>query len=244
MNDEPSNEWDKQGIRAACQWNERTLSFFTDLARRKRTTWETTIDVLTDQYGFSGRESRELFQELEACLCGDYIVGRKGYSTRFEWSVRAVDVAKDALANVSLEVTDGGEFSVGGVDSNTNSRSRRVENSQLRPYHFPLRPGLDVQFDLPVDVTENEVLRLSLFLQSLPHASEVPDKLREVFSVETSDVGASLPKDASGTSAEELDPLATIPIEAPSPESEEAGRDDFSRESRDRQEISGGQDPA
>jgi len=72
---------------------------------------------------------------------------------------------------------------------------------------------LNVEFDLPVDLTESEVLHLSFFLQSLPDASKMPDSLREVFGVEASDVDVDVPE---ARLTEDLDPLLTIPIEAAS----------------------------
>jgi hypothetical protein len=93
------------------------------------------------------------FRLLEDAGCGQYVEGRRGWPSRFVWSVRSLDVADAARGQRSLEpTTDGGA----------------EEEADMIEHTFALRPDLTVSFELPDDLTKAEAARLAAFLGALP----------------------------------------------------------------------------
>jgi hypothetical protein len=93
------------------------------------------------------------FRLLEDAGCGQYVEGRRGWPSRFVWSVRSLDVADAARGQRSLEpTTDGGA----------------EEEADMIEHTFALRPDLAVSFELPDDLTKAEAARLAAFLGTLP----------------------------------------------------------------------------
>src|SRR5690606_27511620 len=104
----------------------------------------------------------EFFKQLAEANCGEFVVGRKGHSSRFEWGVGLVSVGRVAsgqlnqverLADVELsrELDDGAD----------------AEPDELN-HRFKLRPDFEVDLRLPRDLTTAEAGRLADFARTLP----------------------------------------------------------------------------
>ena len=93
-----------------------------------------------------------VFKELDAAGCGDYIVGRRTYPTRFEWQI-----SPSALS-------DSGVTSAYEEESYAETE---LSKSQLQ-HTFNLRPDFAVTFQLPVDISPSEAARLSDFINTIP----------------------------------------------------------------------------
>ena len=76
-------------------------AFFDHTARRERDQSETKVDRIlvllkSDGYPFKRREIIELFRKLQEQGCGQFIEGRRGWPSRFVWSVGLTSVGKAA----------------------------------------------------------------------------------------------------------------------------------------------------
>jgi hypothetical protein len=134
---------------------------FDHLASRQRNRQETTVDrihalIVSDRHDVDRDEVIDFFRELENLHCGDFLVGRRGHPSRFEWSVEMTTAARAAAGEVdhipALEPRTGP-----GPDA-TNA----LEHT------FRLRPDFEVAMLLPSDLTPAEAQRLSDFIRTLP----------------------------------------------------------------------------
>lgn len=92
----------------------------------------------------------EFFKSLEEKGYGNYIVGRRGWSTRIEWSEKARRLSAEELDN--------------------SQRGRSI--AEVIDHKFNLRPGFEVFLSLPEDLTSKEAERLSSFVKTLPFNNE------------------------------------------------------------------------
>ncbi|TGL55688.1 hypothetical protein EHQ61_00050 [Leptospira wolffii] len=104
-------------------------------------------------------EAISFFRELESAGFGEYVEGRKGWPSRFEWTSQLVEVGKAA----SGELEDVNQV---------NDKSGKDSNEEMINHYLQLRPELIVSFELPVDLSENEAKRLSQFMLALPFGED------------------------------------------------------------------------
>ena len=134
----------------------------THAAKRSRNQTTTSVDRALTNLGNEGHEfSRsqllEVFRELESCGCGTFVVGRRGWPSRFDWLTSMVDVGR-AAGGATIEIQP--------LDS---SDPETTENSiDWLTHTFHLRPGVEITFELPMDFTPDEAGRVSSFVQTLP----------------------------------------------------------------------------
>ncbi len=88
-------------------------------------------------------------KDLDAAGYGRFITGRKGYKSRFEWGLPALQV----------------------TTNESTSQMTREEAPAVITHRFALRIDYHVSIDLPSDMTEAEARRLSMFINSLPFSS-------------------------------------------------------------------------
>lgn len=80
-------------------------AFFDHAARRERDQSETKVDRILSllnragQHGFQRREIIELFRKLQELGCGQFVEGRRGWPSRFVWSVGLTSVGKAAIGD-------------------------------------------------------------------------------------------------------------------------------------------------
>ena len=129
-------------------------------AQRNRA--ETTVERLQSNLLAEGHElSREqiidFYRELESVGCGSFKAGRRGWSSRFLWTVEMVSVGRAAAgeAEDTEQITDQTELDKG-------------DEVATHSHTFLLRPALEIHFELPTDLTTIEAQRLGTFLGTLP----------------------------------------------------------------------------
>ena len=92
---------DLQGIRRLYANSAVARAFLDHVAGRKNDQSETKIERILsllrrDGHDFSRSDIGGLFRNLEDISCGTYIIGRRGYPSRFKWSVGITSLAKVA----------------------------------------------------------------------------------------------------------------------------------------------------
>lgn len=144
--------------------------FMLELATRQREPngFETELEALIggadSGEGAWKKEAFDFFKKLESMGCGKVLLGRRGSKTRIRWTpYGAIAVARAFLGN--LVAADGGvllEVPLG------ESQVSAVATDGMHCHRFLLRQGLQVCFELPLDLTRDEANRLAEFVRSLP----------------------------------------------------------------------------
>ena len=83
-------------IRALYDENPHATRLFDWTASLERDAYETTVERLSRKLEISRGEAISLARELEAAGCGEFIVGRKGWSSRFRWAYSRVSLGQIA----------------------------------------------------------------------------------------------------------------------------------------------------
>jgi hypothetical protein len=137
-------------------------AFFELAARRERNQTITNVDrALTNLenagHEFSRQQLLSVFKALNDLGCGEFKVGRRGWPSRFEWSTGIISVGRAAIGEQEtveqIEVT-----ADDGLDTETDWLT----------HTFHLRPSVEVELELPMDLSPNEARRLTQFIDSLP----------------------------------------------------------------------------
>jgi hypothetical protein len=105
----------------------------------------------------SRKDVIDLFRELEASHCGTFYVGRKGHSSRFQWSVSLIAVGRVAA----------GEAVAVDVLQESDPDIQESEEESLITHRYVLRPNTEIEIALPADVTPTEVNRVANFVRTL-----------------------------------------------------------------------------
>ena len=95
MNDRPGPDV-VRAIRALYQNNPDATQLFDWTASLERDAYETTIDRISQKLQIARGAAINLARELEAAGCGDFIVGRRGWSSRFRWNFSRVSLGQVA----------------------------------------------------------------------------------------------------------------------------------------------------
>jgi len=102
---------DLQGIRQLYAKSAVARAFLDHVAGRKNDQSETKIERILnilrkEGHDFSKNDIRGLFRNLEDLSCGSYIIGRRGYPSRFKWSVGITSLAQVATGeSLTIENT-------------------------------------------------------------------------------------------------------------------------------------------
>ena len=83
-------------IRALYDENPHATRLFDWTASLERDAYETTVERLSRKLEISRGEAISLARELEEAGCGEFIVGRKGWSSRFRWAYSRVSLGQVA----------------------------------------------------------------------------------------------------------------------------------------------------
>jgi hypothetical protein len=126
---------------------------------------ETVVDEITkalpDASAYLRQKSTNwltLLRRLEDAHCGDVVIGRRKFKTRFRWRVSPSQLARDALAFAGDNVV------LPPLAANEEPASQGVE----RVHPFPLRHNMTVYVRVPADITREELNRLADFTRLLP----------------------------------------------------------------------------
>ena len=151
---------DVKKLRSLYKDSPAARSVLDHFASRERNWSSTTVDRIQanlDDADISRADIIGVFKELEACGCGSFKSGRKGWLSRFEWDVQMVSVGQ-AAAGEAVQVEKVSEEEK-AADEAATSTLKHV---------FRLRQDMPGSFDLPVNLTAAEANRLADFLKTLP----------------------------------------------------------------------------
>jgi hypothetical protein len=135
------------------------------LAARERNQTETQVKrilLLLEEEGSDFRKSEIIaaFKALEDAGCGRFVEGRRGWPSRFVWTVPSLHVAAAAKGERGLE-------------HDVSEDGSSLEDEVLIEHSFVLRPGFVVSLELPSDLSSSEADRLAAFVQALPFDEDI-----------------------------------------------------------------------
>jgi len=132
-------------------------SFFDYFSNRQRTDRVTKVYVASRNLGISEGEIREFFKELDKLEVGEFIVGRRGHSTRMEWDYnpKSLSMVAASKSNELIKVSHEDEDEESAFDSNITTHFLR------------LRDNFNIELNLPVDLTHEESEKLSSWVKLL-----------------------------------------------------------------------------
>jgi len=141
--------------------NSTARAFLDHAASRQKNSTETSVDralavLIQEGHDLSRGQIIEMFRELEAAGCGEFLTGRRGWPSRFAWKVGLVSIGKAAAGEIQ-EIEE--------IPAGTPTEE---ETLQMIPHVYQLRQDLKVTLELPADMTQREAIRLSEFVRSLP----------------------------------------------------------------------------
>jgi hypothetical protein len=143
-------------------------SVLDEFASRQRNQQTTKLDQLLLRLSNAGKaapraEVISVLRKLDEYGCGNFITGRKGHPTRFEWQYDLVSVGRAAAGGTQdikeIQPVDDEEDGDGEV---TPTPEGAIEHK------YQLRPDWQVEITLPADLTAREAARLSEFIKTLP----------------------------------------------------------------------------
>lgn len=167
-----SDAWETTGVqtkalRELYSGDSTAKLVFHDLARRRRNYTETSVDRMAQRIQRDRRAVIRVFRKLEEAGCGEFIVGRSGYKSRFIWHVEMISVGKYAAGQEApigeVDLTEPPEPEDGDLEEVGSERT-----SNVIQHSFQLRPDTTVVLRLPADITAGEAARLADFVKALP----------------------------------------------------------------------------
>lgn len=94
-------------IRKLYRSNAAAQSLFDWTARRERDATSTSIDRISNRLGISRGEAVALARALEQAGCGQFVVGRRGQPSRFEWAFSCISLGQSAAGeDVKIEAAE------------------------------------------------------------------------------------------------------------------------------------------
>jgi hypothetical protein len=138
------------------------------LRQREPNGFETEIDQLISPQnaneGFSKKEALDFFKKLEFLGCGKLLLGRREFKTRLRWTpYGAIAVSQAFLGGLVASHAESPLDSSSGVGP-----LNVMVNEGMHTHLFLLRQGLQVSFQLPLDLNKEEANRLAEFIRTLP----------------------------------------------------------------------------
>ncbi len=113
-----------------------------------------------------------VFRSLEDLGCGKYITGRRGKKSRFRWWLPMISIGQVATGEeVQVEEDEAGLSDMVGVSEEeeaSEAEAGDLEDAAWITHTFFLREDVEIQLELPSDLTRFEAKRLSTFIDSLP----------------------------------------------------------------------------
>lgn len=158
---------DINGLRRLYNKNSCARALLDYVATRKYNSMETTVNRLESVMARLGgdcsrRDIVSVLKELEELKCGEFIIGRRGQPSRFQWAVEMVSVGQAAKRERG-EV----EFLKEEEAKPEESDESELPANAIR-HTFNLRPDYSVVLELPADFSAREASRLAEFVKTLP----------------------------------------------------------------------------
>lgn len=153
-------------LRKLYKKNKAARAFFDHAAQRLKNQNETKVDrilkVLREEgHDISRSDIIEVFREFEKEKLGNFVIGRRGWSSRFVWSMAIVSAGKAATGE-SEEVEE-------------LPPQPEEDSEELVTHKYRLRSDFTLELKIPADLSVTESKRLSLFVRSLPIEDEDED---------------------------------------------------------------------
>ncbi len=135
-------------------------AFLEHAASRKRNSGETNVEralhiLRTDGHETTRQQIISVFRSLEDCGCGQFVTGRRGWPSRFVWSMGMISVGRTAAG----EQEDA---------EHLEEAMEEEHDSYWLTHSFHLRPDVTLEIDLPADLTAQEAQRIARYVESLP----------------------------------------------------------------------------
>ena len=152
-----------QQLRDAYSSDPNVAAICDEMASRERNQSETKLSRILARLLNNGSSVRKndaiaSFRKLEESGCGQYIVGRHGWPSRFVWAVGSLAACQAAQGVVE---------SVEPLPETDDDAETEFELEAVTHY-LRLREDFDVEIQLPDDLTVREAERLCSFISSLP----------------------------------------------------------------------------
>ena len=128
---------------------------------RRETSVDRFAELLSEQ-NVTRRDVVAFFKELAALDIGTFFAGRHSKPSRLVWnkSLRSVGLV---ATGASEELRDFGS----GNEEATGMGTLPMSMPEWRRWKFPLRPDLDIELNLPANLTTREASRLAAYIGSL-----------------------------------------------------------------------------
>jgi hypothetical protein len=136
------------------------------LAARGRNGSDWSLDNLEGPTRLSRSNLIYVFRKLEMLRLGRFVVGRRGYSSRFDWAVSPLSVGKIAVG----EAQNLTPFTEDEPDDEEGPIPNGAQPGTLS-HTFRLRADFVVEFRLPTNLNQTEAARLADFIKTLPFTS-------------------------------------------------------------------------
>src|SRR5579884_1635052 len=156
---------DAPALRALYESSKDARIILDDFASRKHELREVTVDSLVKRAAVSGlgmhrQQVIPILQRIAKAGCGEFIVGRRGFQSRFVPSV--------SLAHIGRLAAGGDEHSATPQAISTEQRGQENREVDIVAHVYHLRKGMNISIHLPSDLTAVEAHRLAAFIETLP----------------------------------------------------------------------------
>ena len=147
-------------LRASLEGGAENTRRFVDWAGKQAgTPQETRTNDLIDDLRLNAADGRDLVNGIKILGLATFVVGRRGAPSRLRWLYTL-----SSIADVARRKRD--EFEPVGALSEPSSETKLIK------YVFQLRRNLKIELPLPVDLTPQDVERLSAYQKTLPIEEE------------------------------------------------------------------------
>jgi hypothetical protein len=154
-------------LRAVYQANVTVKAILNYAASRKYNSAELSVDrteAILRKGGedIARREIVEAFKALEDLGLGEFIIGRRGASSRLKWNVPMIEAGRAAQGVIESVPRLPDEELL------TEEASEPPVQSISMRHTYNLRPGYAVVIELPTNLSDREANRLAEFIKTLP----------------------------------------------------------------------------
>ena len=175
MNQQANDAVDVEALRELYKTDVCARALLDYAASRTRNSNESSVDRLLallnkGESNFARSELIRSLKQLAISGAGDFVIGRRGQPSRFQWAVAMIGVGKAARGedDVMIESLDDiyADEHVDGDDEEQIELAHVAEGAVRHLYK--LRTDFEVRLDLPEDLSTKEAARLSAFILTLP----------------------------------------------------------------------------
>lgn len=150
-------------LRKLAEKNLTVNEFMEYLASRQRHASEMTVEKAMKAIpGATRAEVIQMFKSLETLGIGDWLLGRHGKKTRFEWKAYPGDVAKAWAGEI-----DGIPLEAKGTDFEDQE-----EEPDFVEHKLQLRRNIEISLSLPVDLSDKEASKIARWIENLAFIDE------------------------------------------------------------------------